>query len=101
MWIHLIINLINNDKNNVSVYSYVNGENSIIQFSIKKARLTNIEVGNSIKFFNNFYFEVSLITYLIQKDYGYSGVNVTFSRKPVKIERIWKFWKSIKLIINW
>ena len=77
VWINLIVNLVNDDKNNVSVYCYVNGENRLIQFSIKKAKLTNNETVNSIRFFNNFYGEVSSITFLIQKDYGYPGVNAS------------------------
>ena len=74
-WINLIINVVNDDKNNTSVFFYANGENSLISFPLKKAKLTRNDTFNTIKFFNNFYGEVSSITFLSQKDYGYPGVN--------------------------
>ena len=76
-WINLIINVVNDDKNNISIFCYANGENRLIQFNIKKAKLTSNDTFTSIKFFNNFYGEVSSISFLSQKDYGYPGVNAS------------------------
>ena len=74
-WVNLIINIIKDDKNNVSVYCFANGENRLIMFSLNKHRITGNETVSTIRFFNNFYGEVSSITFLSQKDYGYPGVN--------------------------
>ena len=74
-WINLIINVVNDDKNNISVFCYANGENRLILFPLKKPKLTSNDTFSSIVFFNNFYGEVSSISFLSQKDYGYPGVN--------------------------
>ena len=74
-WINLIINVVNDDKNNISVFCYANGENRLILFPLKKPKLTGNDTFNTIKFFNNFYGEVSSISFLSQKDYGYPGAN--------------------------
>ena len=76
-WINLIINVVNDDKNNTSVFFFANGENRLIPFQLKKAKLTSKDTFESIKFFNNFYGEVSSITFLSQKDYGYPGANAS------------------------
>ena len=76
-WINLIINVVNDDKNNISVFCYANGENRLILFPLKKPKLTGNDTFNTIKFFNNFYGEVSSITFLSQKEYGYPGVNAS------------------------
>ena len=76
-WINLILNVVIDDKNNTSLFCYANGENRLVQLPIKKSKLTRNDTFNSIKFFNNFYGEVSSITFLTQKDYGYPGVNAS------------------------
>ena len=76
-WINLILNVVIDDKNNTSLFCYANGENRLVQLPIKKAKLSRNDTFNSIKFFNNFYGEVSSITFLTQKDYGYPGVNAS------------------------
>ena len=76
-WMNLIINIVNDDKNNTVAYFYTNGENRLVAFPFKNKKITNTDTINSIKFFNNFYGEVSSITFLSQKDYGYPGVNAS------------------------
>ena len=76
-WMNLIINIVNDDKNNITAYFYTNGENRLVTFPFKNKSLTNSDTINSIKFFNNFYGEVSSMTFLSQKDYGYPGVNAS------------------------
>ena len=103
-WINLVVNIVNDDKNNINVYCYANGENRLIPFQIKKPRLTNNETVNSIRFFNNFYGEVSSISFLIQKVYGYPGVNVSdfllefkqFKEGLWKKKKIDKFFNLLK-----
>ena len=73
-WINLIINVVKDDKN-ISVYVFANGENRLILFYLNKPQLTGNETITSIRFFDNFYGEVSSMTFLHQKDYGYPGVN--------------------------
>ena len=75
--INLIINVVKDDKNNISVFCYANGENRLIMFSLNKHQITDNETISTIRFFNNFYGEVSSITFLAQKDYGYPGVNAS------------------------
>ena len=74
-WMNLIINVVNDDKNNTSLFLFLNGENRLNQFPLKNPKLTRNDTISSIKFFNNFYGEVSSITFLSQKDHGYPGVN--------------------------
>ena len=76
-WMNLIINIVLDDKNNMVAYFYTNGENRLAAFPFKNPKITNKDTINSIKFFNNFYGEVSSITFLSQKDYGYPGVNAS------------------------
>ena len=68
-WINLIINVVKDDKN-ISVYVFANGENRLILFYLNKPQLTGNETITSIRFFDNFYGEVSSMTFLHQKDYG-------------------------------
>ena len=100
-WINLIINIVIDDKNNITAYFYTNGENRLAPFSFKNPKITNKETINSIKFFNNFYGEVSSMTFLSQKDYGYPGVNASdflLQFKQYK-EGLWKK-KKIDNFIN-
>ena len=76
-WMNLIINIVIDDKNNTVAYFYTNGENTLVAFPFKNKKITNTDTINTIKFFNNFYGEVSSITFLSQKDYGYPGVNAS------------------------
>ena len=68
-WMNLIINVVNDDKNNTSLFLFLNGENRLNQFPLKNPKLTRNDTISSIKFFNNFYGEVSSITFLSQKDH--------------------------------
>ena len=74
-WTNLIINVVNDEKNNVSLFMFINGQNRLNQFFLKKPNLTSNDTITKIKFFNNFYGEVSSMTFLSQKDHGYPGVN--------------------------
>ena len=76
-WMNLIINIVNDDKNSTTAYFYTNGENRLVTFPFKTKKMKNTDVINSIRFFNNFYGEVSSMTFLSQKDYGYPGVNAS------------------------
>ena len=77
-WINLIINVVCDNKNNLIVFCYCNGENRLTPFTMKKTKLTGNDTINSIKFFNNFYGQVSSMTFLSsQKDFGFPGVNAS------------------------
>ena len=76
-WMNLIINIVNDDKNTITAYFYTNGENRLVTFPFKNPKITNNDTIKTIKFFNNFYGEVSSMTFLSQKDYGYPGVNAS------------------------
>ena len=76
-WMNLIINIVIDDKNNTTAYFFTNGENRLVAFPFKNSKLSNSDKINNIRFFNNFYGEVSSITFLSQKDYGYPGVNAS------------------------
>ena len=76
-WVNLIINIVNDDKNTITAYFYANGENRLVTFPFKNPKITNNDTIKTIKFFNNFYGEVSSMTFLSQKDYGYPGVNAS------------------------
>ena len=73
-WVNLIITVVKDDKN-ISVYIFANGENRLILFYLNKPQLTNNDSITKIRFFENFYGEVSSMSFLHQKDYGYPGVN--------------------------
>ena len=74
-WINLVVNIIIEDKKNIKAYFYTNGENSLVVNNFKNSKLVNSGTIKTIKFFNNFYGEVSSMTFLSQKDVGYPGVN--------------------------
>jgi len=75
-WINLIINVVCDNKNNLIVFCFCNGENRLTPFTIKKTKLTGNDTINSVKLFNNFYGQVSSMTFLSsQKDFGFPGVN--------------------------
>ena len=74
-WINLVVNIIIEDKKNIKAYFYTNGENSLVVNNFKNSKLANSGTIKTIKFFNNFYGEVSSMTFLTQKDVGYPGVN--------------------------
>ena len=74
-WMNLIINIIIDDKKNITAYFYTNGENRLVTFPFKNSKISNLDTISTIRFFNNFYGEVSSMAFLSQKDYGYPGVN--------------------------
>ena len=90
-WVNLIINIVNDDKN-ISVFFFANGENRLIPFPLKNPHITPNEIITSIQFFNNFYGEVSSISFLSQKEYGYPGVNASQFLKEFNQykEGLWK-----------
>ena len=53
-WMNLIINIVNDDKNNITAYFYTNGENRLVTFPFKNKRIKNTDIIDSIRFFNNF-----------------------------------------------
>ena len=100
-WMNLIINIVNDDKNNTVAYFYTNGENRLVAFPFKNQKIAKTDTIDSIKFFNNFYGEVSSITFLSQKDYGFPGVNASEFLLQFKTyqEGYWKR-KKINNLIN-
>ena len=77
-WINLIINVVCDNKNNLIVFCYCNGENRLTPFTMKKTKLVSNDTINSIKLFNNFYGQVSSMSFLSsQKDFGFPGVNAS------------------------
>ena len=104
-WINLVINIVIDDKDNLIVFCFVNGENNLTSFQVKKINLTINDRINSIKFFNNFYGEVSSISFLWSlKDYGFPGVNASdfllefknFNQGLWKKKKIDSFLKLLK-----
>ena len=73
-WINLVIT-IENAKNGLQFYFYVNGENHPNPYKIEKLSLKRDDTIKYIDFFNNFYGEVSSIFMFSQKDPGPPGVN--------------------------
>ena len=68
-WINLIINVVKDEKkNNVTLLFFANGENNLTVFPLQKPNISNNDTITSIRFFNNFYGEVSSMTFLYQKD---------------------------------
>ena len=49
---------------NLKVYFFINGENSLLPLKIKNLKLQNNDIINSIVFFDNFYGEVTSISML-------------------------------------
>ena len=76
-WINLIINIVIDDKKNITAYFFSNGENNLVTFTFKNSKISDTDSINTIRFFNNFYGEVSSMTFLSQRDYGYPGVNAS------------------------
>ena len=100
-WINLIITFVIDDKNNITTYLYINGEELLISNTFRNHGITYNDTIKSIKFFNNFYGEVSSIAFFSQKDYGYPGVSTSDFLTQFKDykEGLWKR-KKIDNFIN-